>query len=566
VDQIVPENVKQTEPSDATLLKNHRVNIHFPWLSIFASFLLIVFFVITVDQELSLFYGIENNGIDLQNKVSLLIILGLIYLLDIRFFLNKKSQVIAHINNLNNQLTLLSQSKKKQQQRANTYSDHSEKLKTFISDKLLEYMEYDEKFIHFKGIASEVRHNGVISYDKVVTALNKAVEQQKFLALYEQTDNDESEPDKHTIDALMDYQSALDAMRYLWDLLDLSTADNMSLHIGNQLIDCEEQYFQLQLDSQKSLDITQSIPVSPTFYPQMAILMTFALISDELEIKNLIALAKINELILDKPFTFDNQLFHISLESTPELLGNHNHIILLLENLIKNAQFFVNKNRFKQKTDRIIVRLFKEDNFAHFSIYNRGPQINPDAIEEIFKLGFSTRNRSSTNNKQHHGKGLGLFFASEIVKGYQGSIEATNIENIETGYLLSLNLASGETLNHKIKTAFIDGKMNVKQENESQWSNELVIQPDIPIESISIIPIELNGDKEGLIELEHTTGPIDESEGIEWLEPAVTGISQWFVQLKAFKNVHKLTFKPLDINGVCFDIKIPTAKSHLELT
>lgn len=562
----MPANIKQVEISDSDLLKSSRVNLHFPWLSIFASFLLIGFFVIITDQELSFFYSVDNSGINLQNKISLLIILGLIYLLDIRFFLNKKGQVNTHINDLQNQLSILSQSKKKQQQRANTYSDHSEKLKTFISDKLLEYMEYDEKFIHFKGIASEVRHNGVISYDKVVTALNKAVEQQKFLALYEQADNDESEPDKHTIDALMDYQSALDAMRYLWDLLDLSTADNMSLHIGSQLIDCEEQYFQLQLDSQKSLDITQSIPVSPTFFPQMAILMTFALISDELEIKNLIALAKINESILDKPFTFENQQFHISLESTPELLGNHNHIILLLENLIKNAQFFVNKNRFRQKTDRIIVRLFKEDKFAHFSIYNRGPQINQDVIEEIFKLGFSTRNRSSSKNKQHHGKGLGLFFASEIVKGYQGSIEATNIDNIETNYLLSLNLASGEILNYKIKTDFIDGKMNVKQENDSQWSIELVIQPDIPIESINIKPIKLEGDNEGLTELGHTAGPIDENEGFEWLEPTVTGRSQWLIQLKAFKNVHKLTFKPLDINGVCFDIKIPTAKSHLELT
>ncbi len=557
MDQVVQTKDKQYQDSDLTQTKNNRVNIHFPWLSLFASALLIGFFFASAEQELSIFNDYANSWLVQQNKTGFVIALALIYLLDIRLFLNKRKHIDSQITDLERQLVLLSRSKKKQQQRANTFSDHSEKLKTFISDKLLEYMEYDEKFIHFKGIASEVRHNGVISYDKVVTALNKAVEQQKFLALYEQ--NDTEEPDKHTIDALTDYQSALDAMRYLWDLLDLSTADNMSLHIGNQLIECEEQFYQLQLDSQKTLDITQSIPVSPTFFPQMAILMTFSLISDEVEIRNLIALAKINQAILEKPFVFENQQFHIDLAATPELLGNHNHIILLLENLIKNAQFFINKNRFKQKTDRIIVRLLGTDQYAHFSIYNRGPQINTEVNDEIFKLGFSTR-----KNKQHHGKGLGLFFASEIVRGYQGTIKATNIENNENEYLLSLNLASGESVRYKISSISTDSKMAVRQDNETEWLKELILQPDIPVESINIQTIQKGKKNESNDKIEYDSGPIQQAEEFEWLEPVFNGRSQWFITLKAYKNTHKLIFKPLDIRGVCFDIKIPTAKSHLE--
>ena len=61
-----------------------------------------------------------------------------------------------------------------------------------------------------------------------------------------------------------------------------------------------------------------------------------------------------------------------------------------------------------------------------FSIYNRGPHIEQEMLETIFQLGFSTR-----RNKEHHGKGLGLFFAKEIVRGYQGTISALNVKLVQ---------------------------------------------------------------------------------------------------------------------------------------
>jgi len=94
------------------------------------------------------------------------------------------------------------ESKKRLQLKAHTYSDHADKLKRFISDKLLEYIEYDEKFLHFKSIAAEVRHNGVISFDKVQTTLQRI--------------EDEADTPKQ----VSDVRAARDAMRYLWDLLD----------------------------------------------------------------------------------------------------------------------------------------------------------------------------------------------------------------------------------------------------------------------------------------------------------------------------------------------------------
>jgi len=540
---------------DSLALINKKISPHFPWLSIAASAIFIEFFLISSDQELSAYYKIVDSWLNIEIKSAFVLLLGLIYMLDLRLFLRKKNQIKKYISHLQNQLKIVSDSKKKQQQRANKFFDHTEKLKFFISDKLLEYMEYDEKFIHFKGIASEVRHNGVISYDKVITALNHAIEQQKFLFIYEQNNSDDSDPNQHTINALTDYQSAIDAMRYLWDLLDLSTADNMSLHIGNKLIECEEHYYQLQLDSHKTLDMTQSIPTSPTFFPQIAVLMTFALISDDVEIRNRIALAKINESILEEPFSFENEQFHIMLEATPSLLGNHNHVILLLENLIKNAQFFISKNRFKQKTDRIVVRLQAKDGYALFSIYNRGPHIKVEAMDEIFKLGFSTR-----KNKQHHGKGLGLFFAREIVRGYQGSIQASNIENTDSHFLLVLNLASGESKEYKIGCQFDDHKISVKLETSSEWLNEISIQPDIPIENIAVKSIDPDSKNE--IDI-YTSNTIEKSEAFDWLEPSENGRSRWKIQLKPYKNKHQLLFKPLDINGVCFEIKLPTANSRL---
>lgn len=533
-------------------LTKRNLKFRYPWLSIITSLLLIGFIIISADQRLSVFYQIPDLWQNQSFKLAIMAFIGIVYLLDIRLFTRKKNQIDRQLDNLKQQLAFVSQSKKKQQQRANTFSDHTEKLKSFISDKLLEYTEYDEKFIHFKGIASEVRHNGVISYDKIVTALNKAIQQQHFLSLYEQN-NDETESNNHTISALTDYQSALDAMRYLWDLLDLSTADNMALHIGNKLIECEEHYYQLQLDSDQALDITQSIPVSPTFFPQIAVLMTFSLISDDIEIRNVIALAKINEAIMEKQFHFENNQFHIALEPTPELLGNHNHIVLLLENLIKNAQFFINKNRYKQKTDKIIVRLFTEGNNAHFSIYNRGPQIKAEDHQEIFKLGFSTR-----KNKQHHGKGLGLFFANEIVRGYQGSIQANNIENLEADYLLKLNLTNGESINYKISSQFESERMLVKLDEDKLWQNEFIIQQDIPIDSIEVTTS--GGD---LIEKTQLLESIEQTDEFNWLEPADNFISKWVIQLKPYKKQHKLVFQPLDIRGVCFNIKLPTAASHL---
>ena len=529
------------------LPNDNPLSINFPWLSLLASLLAIGFLIILSDPQLIEFYRIPDILMSNQTKFTFLVFMMVIAIADIRRFNHRKQK-------LQRQLKRIWESKKKQQQRANTYSGRTDKLKAYISDKLLESIEFDEKFLHFKGIASEVRHNGVISYDKVITAINNAIEQQKFLALYEQQSEN---PSEQTIDSLAHYQTVLDAMRYLWALLDLSTADNMSLHIGNQLIECEEHYFQLHLDSEKRLDSTQSIPVSPTFHPLMTTLMTLSLISDDNEIRNKISLAKINHSILDEIFEFENEQYRIALQSQSEMLGNPNHIILLLENLIKNAMFFTTKSSYKQHSDRIAIRLLEhqddkagEQQALHFSVYNRGPHITEE-LDKIFDLGYSTR-----RSKQHQGKGLGLFFVNEIVKGYQGKIQATNVDNEELNYQLAIGTSDGEIQRTIIESSFVDNRMQVRLSGNKEWNKLLKIES-----SQSIAFVEITAEKSDC-KLQRYDD-LSESELMEWTDSNAELRPRWKIEVNQSKRKKVVSFSALDVRGVCFDIYLPTAESSL---
>ena len=529
------------------LPNDNPLSINFPWLSLLASLLAIGFLIILSDPQLIEFYRIPDILMSNQTKFTFLVFMMVIAIADIRRFNHRKQK-------LQRQLKRIWESKKKQQQRANTYSGRTDKLKAYISDKLLESIEFDEKFLHFKGIASEVRHNGVISYDKVITAINNAIEQQKFLALYEQQSEN---PSEQTIDSLAHYQTVLDAMRYLWALLDLSTADNMSLHIGNQLIECEEHYFQLHLDSEKRLDSTQSIPVSPTFHPLMTTLMTLSLISDDNEIRNKISLAKINHSILDEIFEFENEQYRIALQSQSEMLGNPNHIILLLENLIKNAMFFTTKSSYKQHSDRIAIRLLEhqddkagEQQALHFSVYNRGPHITEE-LDKIFDLGYSTR-----RSKQHHGKGLGLFFVNEIVKGYQGKIQATNVDNEKLNYQLAIGTSDGEIQRTIIESSFVDNRMQVRLSGNKEWNKLLKIESSQSIAFVEITAEEPDCKLQRYDDL-------SESELMEWTESNAELRPRWKIEVSQSKRKKVVSFSALDIRGVCFDIYLPTAESSL---
>src|SRR5690625_2829393 len=234
--------------------------VTYPWLSTLAALLTIGYLLLLTDSGLSSFYEVPAGWLRPWIKFAVLGVLLALLVFDLYRYRRQYAKQGIDLLRLRYQVKGLWESKKQLQLKAHTYSGHADRLKLFISDKLLDYIEYDEKFLHFKSIAAEVRHNGVISFDKVQTVLQQLTETETS-----------SQPDQQAVGA------ALEAMRYLWDLLDLSTADNLALHISNLLCECEEHYYQ------RLLEVTgdNTLPYEPVYSPQRAAWRAVALASTE---------------------------------------------------------------------------------------------------------------------------------------------------------------------------------------------------------------------------------------------------------------------------------------------
>ncbi len=342
--------------------------VTFPWLSSLAGLALAGYLLATGEPQLVKDLGLMPEGYrlhpllhTLEVKLAALLVFGLIILWDIYRHSRSLRAFDSDIERLRTELNQVWQSKKQLQLKAHTYAGHADKLKLFISEKLLEYIEYDEKFLHFKSIAAEVRHNGVICFDKVQTALQAHLEHSEY-------------PDEA---GRARDQDAFTAMRYLWDLLDLSTTDNIALHIGNQLCECEELYYQQLLND----DASQPLPHRPDFAPRRATLRALApLLQDSPTRLEALDDDHPERLVLD-----EDPQFRAYLDPTEALLGNENHFVLLLENLLKNAQFFARK-KAKSKYNRVALTLGQRDSRVELAVYNRGPHIEPEAMEQIFQL------------------------------------------------------------------------------------------------------------------------------------------------------------------------------------
>ena len=218
--------------------------LQFPWFGVLSSGVFMLLLVLEAGPDIG-WYADTAPLVWMsayEHKLLLLSLVVLVLIYDFLRFRRAGREYDAKIKSLNEQINELFKSKNALQNKAHKYSGHADKLKYFISERLLEYIEYDEKFIHFKSIASEVRHNGVICYDRVRTLLSKALEL-------------ELEPDDRRR-----YQDALDSMVYLWDLLDLSTTDNIAMYVANKLYECEELLYHQVLGAG-----SQTTPFAPTF-------------------------------------------------------------------------------------------------------------------------------------------------------------------------------------------------------------------------------------------------------------------------------------------------------------
>ncbi|MEX0871414.1 MAG: ATP-binding protein [Aquisalimonadaceae bacterium] len=509
--------------SEAAEAPDSRVRkVTFPWLSALGGLLAITYLLFTTEPGLARYYEIPAGWFQWQVKYAVLGLFILLLLLDLRRYRRQHARQHADLQRLRHQVNSLWESKKQLQLKAHTYSGHADKLKLFISDKLLDYIEYDEKFLHFKSIAAEVRHNGVISFDKVQTALQRAL-----AAADAPADAPSSSPD---------YQAALDAMRYLWDLLDLSTADNLALHIGNLLCECEEHYYQRMLNIEEAAPL----PYEPVYPPQRAAWRALGLVRHE----------PLQLPVNETEYTLDDGQWHVSLAPVGELLGNENHLVLLLENLLKNAQFFSSKRGYRAPFASIALTLREQQGQACIRVYNRGPHIRDEDRPSLFQLGFSTR-----RIRDHHGRGLGLYFVNEIVKGYEGRIAVHNIQTPETRYAVRMELDNEEIITEMIDVVHNDGQPQCRIANgEPVAVREWTL--GAPLRNVEVSSTD--GQDTQRLKGFATRGKQSH------FDPGHPERPQWQIVYQPRRNANRLSFTPLDISGVEFEIHLPTAQQRLD--
>ncbi len=495
--------------------------IYYPWFSMLGAIAFIVWQFALANADL---FRLERLPAPLQRQDTVLPAAALLLLLvifDIWRFARASRRYRAQLRQYQEQISELFDSKRELGTRARTYSDHADKLKMFISERLLETIEYDEKFLHFKNIASEVRHNGVISYDKAQTALRNAQQA--------------CEPGEK-----QQYREAADGLLYLWDLLDLSTTDNIALHVANQIYDCEEHFFQAQLN-----DDIEPAPFEPTFMMSHALRRALLPITENPD-----------ELGLNQDWpgrgSYADDKFSIQLRSDSEMLGNENHMVLLIENLINNALFYSQQKAHRNRYSRVAISLAQRGGEVEFRVYNRGPRIKEDEKDKIYQLGFSSR-----RIREHHGKGLGLYFVNEITKGFEGSIEFDNIDNRAGSFALSVKLTNGEVHKHELEIVIVNGRPMCRLEaSEAQAGKRQEWSYEAPIASIEASPQASR--KPQLI------SELRAGEDNLHLDTAEPRLPRWVLDVRNRKRSSKLVFSPLDVRGVEFVAYFETAKSRLD--
>lgn len=503
--------------------------IGFPWRTAIGALLVICYLLVRAQPELLSFYRVPDILLAYDLTWPLFALLVLLILLDMAVYHRQRKRQNTEVQLLRQQIDDLWQSRKQLQLKAHTYSGHADKLKLFISDKLLEYIEYDEKFLHFKSIAAEVRHNGVISFDRVQTALQQAIRAVRYRNPRELDD--------------MDVQGALDAMRYLWDLLDLSTADNLALHISNLLCECEEHYYQLMLNREDQA----VLPFEPVYSPQHAAWRALSQVRHE----QLLSAPD------DSDYVLEDDQWYVALAPVGVLLGNPNHLVLLLENLLRNAQFFASRRSRKGQGGNIALILTEEQGQARLRVYNHGPHISAEDMPSLFQLGFSTRRA-----REHHGRGLGLYFVSEIVKGYEGQIRVTNISTPESVYSIRIELENGEVHTELLDVVIQDGQPLCRVGDAElcelwQWRFRAALH------SIEITRAARSSDHGSVDKTRQLGDFVDKGKQVR-VDPEHPERPLWQISYQPKRNDHQLSFTPLDIGGVEFDIVLPTARTRLE--
>ena len=501
-----------------------RTLLQFPWFGVLASIGSMLLLVLAADPDIA--WHADNALLlwvrDYEHKLLLLSAVVLVLVFEFLRFRKAGRDRDAKIRTLSEQLNELFKSKNALQNKAHKYSGHADKLKLFISDRLLEYIEYDEKFLHFKSIASEVRHNGVICYDRVVSLLKEAL------------DGDRVTGDSNR------YQDALDSMVYLWDLLDLSTTDNIAMYVANKLYECEELHYHQVLDGD-----AQPLGFKPTFPAQRAAVRAVRGYVAQVE--------RLSPGLPDAGESFcyaDDQLL-VQLDDVGELLGNENYVVLIVENMINNGLYYTGQKHYRNRYARLSLRMVQDSGNVVFRFYNPGPLIDEEVRDKIYQLGYSTK-----RTKGNQGKGLGLYFVKQLVNGYEGSIGFQNICNRKDTYVLRIECESGVVLNQIFETAVNEkGKpVCMGEAAEPEKARSFTVA-----ECIRSLEVSWQAEKQT-----HVFNEFESSGKTRILDPCHAEHPAWSIDVAERLSTTEIIFRPLDVMGVEFTIRIPTAASRLD--
>lgn len=497
--------------------------INFPWLvsGVAISVISILFMASNPD----LFASVPGFKIAsaLPLQIVLILIFPCVLVYEISRFQQQRKDFDQQVVGYESEITKLVNLKTRLQRKAQKHAGHADKLKHFITGKILDYIEYDEKFLHFKNIAAEVRHNGVICFDKVTSVLRA------------QFANETRTEEKKRL------SDALEKMIYLWDLLDLSTTDNLSMYVANKIYESEEQYFRLALHQAES---TQ--PFNPAFSTRRAVIKGLQGFLTECDPP----LAEVID--QTRPTLHRDDIFHIDLDDAGKLLGNENYIALIVENLVNNALYYFDSRKYGHKYSRIAITLRPSERDAELTVYGCGPTIDDAHSDQIYQLGFSTK-----RSKGNHGKGLGLYFVKQIVSGYEGSIRYENILNLEETYVIRFETTEG------IKTSEII-RVTLDEEGKPLCCKGDIDtpQPDITFKldgALSSVEIAVQSTRQTF-----TLTDFETTDKRLLLDPSDAVLPRWALEATSGRAHSRVVLRPLDVRGVQFVLKLPTAESRLE--
>ena len=132
----------------------------------------------------------------------------------------------------------------------------------------------------------------------------------------------------------------------------------------------------------------------------------------------------------------DQKEVHILEIDQIQILADRDRIKQVFLNLVANAIQYTPQN------GKVNLKLFRENNIAHFVVQDTGPGIAAEDIPFIFDRFY--RGEKSRKRRKESGFGLGLSIAKWIIKNHGGSIDVES--KVGEGTTFCVNLPVDETL------------------------------------------------------------------------------------------------------------------------